>query len=393
MIKLIKSTFYNEENVKKKLCEFITKAKKLSMGDNCKKFEKEFCKFQKRNYCVFFNSGSSANLALMQSMLNLGRIKKGSKVGFSALTWATNVMPLIQLGLNPIPIDVSISNLNVSSNNLKEIIKKTKIDCLFLTNLLGFCADIDKIKEICKKEKIIFLEDNCESLGSEIQSKKLGNFGEASTFSFFVGHHLSTIEGGMVCTDDIEVYDMLLMVRAHGWSRDIEEEKQDELRKKYNINHFYNKYTFYFNGYNLRPTEINGFLGIEQIKFINSIINKRNENFKKFHIESQKNPDLQKLDFSHMNKISNFNYPLIFKNKTLFEEYKEKFIKKGIEIRPIVGGSIVKQPFFKEYLKEKDENYECPNAKMIHELGFYSPNNPELTEKEIGIILEVIKNE
>src|SRR3989344_2112692 len=141
MIKLIKSTFYNEKATKEALCKFIERSDKLSIGKECRKFEESFALYQKRKYCIFVNSGSSANLALIQALLNLGKIKKGDMVGFSSLTWSTNVMPLIQLGLNAIPIDVELDTLNISSKSLLSIIKKYPIKMLFITNLLGFCDD------------------------------------------------------------------------------------------------------------------------------------------------------------------------------------------------------------------------------------------------------------
>src|SRR3989344_932880 len=143
MIKLIKSTFYKEAETKRKLCDFILHADKLSIGQQCRTFEANFAHYQKRKHCVFVNSGSSANLALIQALLNLGKLKKGDPVGFSALTWSTNVMPLIQLGLEPIPIDVELDTLNVSSKKLFAVLKKQPLKALFLTNLLGFCDDID----------------------------------------------------------------------------------------------------------------------------------------------------------------------------------------------------------------------------------------------------------
>src|SRR6185369_8115074 len=153
MIKLIKSTFYKEKETKKKLTKFITQTDQLSIGPECRKFEKRFANYQGRQHCLFVNSGSSANLAIVQALLNLGKIKKGDHIGFSAITWSTNVMPLIQLGLKAVPIDVELDTLNVSSNKLLKILNKHPIKMLFLTNLLGFCDDIDEIKRICDKKK------------------------------------------------------------------------------------------------------------------------------------------------------------------------------------------------------------------------------------------------
>ena len=347
MIKLMKNTFYNEKITIKKLLEFISHKEILSMSDKCSEFEKNFASYQERKYAVFFNSGSSANLAVIQALLNLKSIKKSDRVGFSALTWATNVMPLIQLGLKAIPIDVSLKNLNVDIEQLQKLKKKLKV--FFLTNLLGFCGQIDKIKEFCHKNKIILVEDNCESLGSVYQGKKLGNFGLASTFSFFVGHHLSTIEGGMVCTDNKSLYEMLVMVRAHGWSRNVTPETKINLKNKFKINDFYEKYTFYHLGYNFRPMEIQGFLGCEQLKYINEICNKREKNFHRYQNASSNNHDFLKLDFKHMQFISNFDYPVICKNKNILRKYLKLF--SNVEVRPIVGGSIVEQPFFKNQKK------------------------------------------
>ncbi len=379
MIKLMKNTFYKEEETKKELCDFIMGADQLSMGKKCKEFEEKFSHYQGRKYSVLVNSGSSANLILIQSLINLGLLKKGDNVGVSNLTWATNIMPLIQLGLNPVPIDVSIKNLNVDSSALKS---DYNLDSLFLTNLLGFSGDIKKIKEICDDKKIILLEDNCEALGSKIDGRNLGNFGLASTFSFFVGHHLSTIEGGMICTDDKKLYNMLVMTRAHGWGRNLDEISRKELKDKHGVNDFYEKYSFYNLGYNLRPTEITGFLGINQLRYIEETIKKRSDNFLRFEQAAKQNPDLEKLDFSHMDFISNFAYPLIFKNKNKFEEYKLAF--SDVEIRAIVGGCMTEQPFFK-----KEGNF--PNAKKIHSLGFYIPNNPDLNEEEIEYMCNLLK--
>lgn len=369
----MKSTFFEEEQTKKELCKFIMQADRLSMDKKCKEFEKEFSKFQKRKYSVLYNSGSSANLALIQALINLDKIHVYDKVGFSAVTWATNVMPLIQLGLDPVPIDVSLKTLNVSPKELNNTLKEhDDIKAFFITNLLGFCDDLKKIKNICDKNKIILIEDNCESLGSRYKRKLLGNYGLASTFSFFVGHHLSTIEGGMVCTDDEELYKMLVMVRAHGWLRNIE---------NFSSNDFYGLYTFYSLGYNFRPTEITGFLGLNQLKHMEKIIWRRNHNYKVFLKAASKNKDIMKLDID-MDMISNFAYPLIFKDAATAKFYKKKF-EPYVEIRPIVGGSILKQPFFSELAK----SYRCPNAEKIHNNGFYFANNPELNRAEIQRIM------
>lgn len=390
-IKLIKSTFFNEKDTKKKLCNFIINSKKLSMGQECEKFEKGFSLKQNRKYSVFVSNGSCANLLLIQSLMNLGRFKKGDKVFVSALTWATNIMPLIQLGLIPVPLDVEKETLNVSSKILKKAYDKNPdVKAFFLTNALGFCSDIDLIKDFCTSNDILLLEDNCESLGSEFKGVKLGNFGFASTFSFFVGHHLSTIEGGMVCTDDEELYENLKLSRAHGWTRNNSQEFKEKKKKENHLDSFYDIYTFYDLAYNFRPTEINGFIGNLQLNYWEEIIKKREQNFRLFYTPTLQNKDIISLNLIGMDIISNFGFPLIFKDKEKMEKYKEKFIENGIEIRPIIGGNISNQPFF---LKHLDSNNNLPNVQEIHDKGFYFGNNPEMTQEEIEYICENIKNE
>ncbi len=388
MIKLIKSTFYHEEETKNKLVSFINGAEMLSFGPECQKFEENFAEWQGRKHCVFVNSGSSANLAIVQVLLNLGMLEKGDKVGISTLTWSTNVMPLIELGLHVVPIDVEIDTLNVSSRQLKKTLRRHEIKMLFLTNLLGFCDDIDAIKEVCDKEKILLVEDNCESLGTVFEGTKLGNFGLASTFSFYVGHHMSTIEGGAICTDDEDVANMLRLVRAHGWDRNLAEKHQQKIRDRHKVNStFYSRYTFYDLGYNLRPTEINGFIGNTQIPYLDEIVKIRQDTFKQIAKSIYDQDDrFYPIYYDHIDVVSNFAFPVICKTKEIRDELVSACDGK-IELRPIVGGDMTKQPFFKKY---DSRGYgKQSNASIIHEQGLYFGNNPELTEAEKKQIITI----
>ncbi len=381
MIKLVKSSFYEEQKTKRALTAFINNADIFSMGAQCAQFEVDFARKQKRKFAVFVSSGSSANLVLIQALLNMNLLAKGDRVGFSALTWATNVMPLIQLGLTPIAIDCELATLNVSLRTLKQCTPRPK--AVFLTNVLGFCSDIESIRVWCVKNKVLLLEDNCEALGSKAYGKLLGNFSIASTFSFFVGHHLSTIEGGMICTDDEELCHMLMMVRAHGWDRNLPSHAQKAIRAKHEIDDFFSKYTFYHLGYNARPTEISGFLGVSQLKHWDEIVKRRARNFKAFHKAVVKNPDFIPLDVAHMDTVSNFAMPIVAKNKAVFDKYRTRFTEAGVEIRPIIAGDITQHPFYAAHIASKKG---CVSALYIHRHGFYFPNNPELTVREVSFL-------
>lgn len=388
MIPLMKNAFLNEYETKKALADFILKADRLSMDIQCNEFENKFALYQGSKYAVLFNSGGSANLAMLQALKNLGKLKNGDKVGFSALTWSTNTMPIIQLGLIPVALDCEINTLNVMSWNLEDRLTQTNLDALFLTNVLGFVGDIDKIREICKSKNIILIEDNCESLGTEANTGKTGTFGLCASFSFFVAHHMSTIEGGMVCTDDEEFADMLKIVRANGWDRNLNANQQFKLRKKHDVkSEFDAKYTFYDLGFNLRPTEITGFLGLYQMQFLEINILKREANYLLIEKIMSRNDDLIVLKHDHINRLSTFAFPILCKAPQLRDSYLSRFSGAGIEIRPMIAGNIQRQPFYNKYVKIK---YDTPNTDFIHDNGFYCGNYPELTENDLQTIISCL---
>jgi len=389
MIPLMKNAFLNEYETKQALSNFILQASRLSMSQKCAGFETEFSKFQQSEYAVLFNSGGSANLALLQALKNLGKLKEGDNIGFSALTWSTNVMPIIQMGFIPVPIDVRSETLNVMSDALEKCLANDDLKAVFVTNALGFAGDLDNIKKICGDRNIILIEDNCEALGTEIGGCKTGTFGVAASFSFFVAHHMSTIEGGMICSDDEELIEMLRIVRANGWDRNLNNNQQHKWRKQNNIkSEFQAKYAFYDLGYNFRPTEITGFLGLYQLQFLNENIEKRKANHMELEEIIKDNDELILLDHSHISKLSPFAFPVLCKTPELKEKYIAQFSGAGIEIRPMIAGNIQKQPFFSKYVQE---NYELPDTDKIHDCGFYCGNYPELSQDDLETIKSCLR--
>lgn len=356
---------------------FILWAKQLSFGEKCEQFEREFAKWQGRDDAIFVNSGSSANLALIQALLNIGYLKKGDRVGFSALGWSTTVMPLIQLGLEPVPMDVAVKSLNIFRQPTRDL------KAVFVTNLLGISpTNLEFIQDECKKRDIMLLEDNCESLGSEHMGRKLGNFGLASTFSFYVGHHMSTIEGGMVCTNDKKLARELRIVRAHGWDRNLDIRTQKAIRKQYGVaTSFYSRYTFYSLGYNLRPTEIAGFLGILQLPYLKEIVDKR----EKIYQYLRENINRNIINPTWMDKHSAFAFPIICKTS----QERDDLVKRCsgfVEVRPIVGGDLTSQPFY------NFKTNGVTTARKIHETGLYIGINPDMTATELKTIIRVIND-
>ncbi|MEK7514319.1 MAG: aminotransferase class I/II-fold pyridoxal phosphate-dependent enzyme [Patescibacteria group bacterium] len=387
----MKKVFLNEVETKKALADFIIQTDKLSMGEKCVEFERAFAKKQGAKHAVLFNSGGSANLAMLQTAKNLGILKGGDKIAFSALTWATNIMPIIQLGMRPVAVDCEPTTLNSMSKHLLEVIKREKIKAFFITNALGFAGDLGKIKEICDKNNIILFEDNCEALGTELFEGKTGNFGLAASFSFFVAHHMSTIEGGMVVTNDDEYAEMLRIVRANGWDRNLEAHQQKKWREKHDVkSEFHSKYSFYDLGFNFRPTEITGFLGLYQIQFLDNNIKVRRENHNYLEKKLRENQDLIPLERSHIKALSPFAFVVLCKTPELHEKYKARFEKANIEIRPVISGNIQRQPFYKKYVVE--ETY-LPGAEFLHHNGFYCGNYPELTKDDLRLIASCLEKD
>ncbi len=389
MIPLMKNTFLNEHETKEALIDFLKKSTRLSMDRNCFEFERQFADFQETKDAVLFNSGGSANLALLQSLKNLGRIKEGAKIGFSALTWSTNVMPIIQMNCIPVPIDIDPDTLNVMAHNIEKTIETTSIDVFFATNVLGFAGDLDNIRKLCELKNILFIEDNCESLGTRLTSGLTGNFGQAATFSFFVAHHMSTIEGGMVVTNDEPLAEMLRIVRANGWDRNLRFDQQHNWRNKFDIrNEFDAKYTFYDLGFNFRPTEITGFLGLYQLKFLKENIERRENNFLRLEKMVLKNNELLSINHEHIECLSNFSFPVICKSPELKTKYFGQFSGAGVEIRPMIAGNMQLQPFYRKYSSTLEE---LPGTDFIHQCGFYFGNYPELSETDIEILSSCLK--
>lgn len=385
----MKNTFLEEETTKRALADFVLRAKKLSMGEKCEEFEQKFAQFQGRAQAVLFNSGGSANLALMQSLRNMDLLKAHDSIGFSALTWSTNVMPLIQMDLVPVPIDCCVETLNSHAQNVEATLRSHSLTAIFVTNALGLLGDLDKVNELCRTRGIILLEDNCESLGSELPAGKAGNFGLASTFSFFVAHHMSTVEGGMVCTDDDRLAEMLRIVRANGWDRNLAASSQDRLRRQNNIeDEFEAKYSFYDLGYNLRPTEITGFLGTNQLQYIEQNIDKRESNFLVLERSIRANPDLVPPEHGHMKRVSSFAFPVICKSRELRNKYFHRFRSADVEIRPVIAGNIQKQPFYKKYVKDVAK---LVNVDLVHDNGFYFGNYPELATHDLHLLTDCLQ--
>lgn len=380
------SLVYNSWNQKEKIAlNKVIKSNNFTMGKKVMEFEKKFSNFINRKYSVMVNSGSSANLLLISSLFYFSKkpLKIGDEVIVPGVAWSTTYAPLQQLGLKLKIVDINLVDFNIDIEKLKKAItKKTKV--IFAVNLLGAPCELVKIKKLCKKKKIYLVEDNCESLGAKINKKFAGTFGILSSHSFFYSHHISTMEGGMVSTDNYELYLILKAIRAHGWTRDL----PNSINKK-NKN-FYEQYNFLLPGYNLRPGEMHAAAGIEQLKKLKKFIKIRQKNLEwfKYYFSNEEKYLIPNSKF----ESSSFSFPIIIKKKYIHLRYKilNLLRKNKIDFRLIAGGSFISQPYSKYF------NYtifdSLKNSKLLHQQGFMVGNSGVDLKENIKKLHHILSN-
>ncbi len=351
----------------------ILKSKQITMSNKTREFEKKFANYLNTKYALMVNSGSSANLlavALICNPLRKNNLKPGDEVIIPVLCWSTSLWPLVQYGLKPKFVDIELENLNIDIKKLEEsITKKTK--AIFCVHVLGLSSNMVKIKNLAKKNNLLIIEDTCESFGSKFRNKFLGTYGEAGTYSFYYSHQITSGEGGMIVCNHKEDYEILLSLRAHGWARD------EILLKKYKkYKNLDPRFLFVNSGYNLRPTEIQAAIGLNQFKRKQIFKKERELNRQKIIKKVTQNSKYDnQISFIYANDNidpSWFGLPIIINSK--YKYNKKKYLnfleKKGIETRPIISGNFANQPATKLYnLNEK--NLKFPNAQYIEDHGFF----------------------
>ncbi len=355
----------------------------FTMGKEVSSFESKFANFFGSKFCVMVNSGSSANLLMIASLfftkIKNRKLKKGDEVIVPAVSWSTTYFPLQQYGIKLVFVDIDKETLNFDIPQLeKAISKKTK--AILAVNLLGNPNDFKSLNKICKENGLTLLEDNCESMGAKYEDKYTGSFGLMGTFSSFFSHHISTMEGGYIVTDDEEIYHILLSLRAHGWTRNLPNKNRVTGRKS--NKDFLESFNFVLPGYNLRPLEISAAIGKEQLKKFPYFLKARRKNAKHFEklFGQEKNLSIQK----ELEKSSWFGFSIILQNKNISRNKLVSFLERnGVECRPIVSGNFTK---FKKVLKYFDYRIsgELKNSDYIDKKGFFVGNHHFSIEKNIS---------
>jgi CDP-6-deoxy-D-xylo-4-hexulose-3-dehydrase len=370
---------------RKVLSDFILSGERLTNGPKVKEFERIWSEWLGVKHSVMVNSGASANYI---SIAMAKELKGKGEVIVPPLGWVSDLASIAQLGMKPVIVDIDMKNLAITAENIKNAIT-SETKAIVLIHCLGFNGISDEIIQIAKDNNILLIEDCCESHGATYKGQKIGSFGDISLFSFYFGHHITTVEGGVVCVNDDKLHDLAKLFRSHGMTREASADLQKYYQSKYpELNPLF---TFAVAGFNMRSTEINAVLGIEQMKRLDYNIQKRTENLNTWLT----NLDAKKfyIDFN-VEGSSNFALPLVLQEPSkeklkvvcnILEEEKVEY-----RLGTAGGGNQALQPYLNSYNHRVEG--ELPNVNYIHHYALYIGNHPELTEEQIINLCKKLNN-
>jgi CDP-6-deoxy-D-xylo-4-hexulose-3-dehydrase len=365
---------------KYELIKFIVFSDRFTNGPKVREFEEAWSKWIGSKYSLYVSSGSTADYLLIASVKERFKIPDGAKVLLPACTWVTNVSPVLQCKLEPVFCDISLEHFSFDLEKLP----KDDVAIVFVTHLLGIDAPMEALKD--RYPNAIFLEDICESHGVEGPHgmRRGGTSSTGSTFSFYYGHHMTTIEGGFVSTNDKELYELMRMKRSHGMAREMSPDYYKAAADKYpDID---SRFLFLTDGHNFRNTELGAVLGLSQLKRLDDSIAIRRLNFSFFVNELKQLEDHFYIPNDSRGN-SSFCLPLICKHAKLMPRLKKAFEEAGIENRPIVGGNLLRQPFLAKY-----KHIKAPNADILNDQGVYVGNSQFVTLEMVAKLIEIVRH-
>ena len=379
---LAKETINNEDI--DALCEWLKTRPRLTKGELTWQVEEEWSNYIGTRHAVFNNSGSSANLLMIYAAIAAGKIKN-KKIVVPSVGWVTTIAPAIQFGLEPIMVGADKETFGIDLDQLEIVCERDRPDAVIFVQVLGVPHYKERLLQLKEKYGFCLLEDACAALGAEYaDGSKVGTVGDMSSFSFYFGHQLSTIEGGMVNTDDKELYDTLMMLRSHGWGKDLDAGRYSELVEEHDVDDFHKPFTFFLPGFNLRSTDLQAFLGIRQVEKAPWVADRR-YNIHKAYAENLKGY----VQFQNWfdNKPVSISFGALAENNQHRREIIKRLVENGIETRIFSAGNLGLHPFwYNLYGKFNDDV-----SNSIHSCGFFLPNYPELTKEEVDFISSVVR--
>jgi len=368
IVRLHEPTFGAEEINAALECLLTTQ---VTMGQKVRAFETGFARRHERSHGVMSNSGSSANLLAIAALANPAAsdgLRPGDEVIVPALSWSTTVWPLIQLGLKPVIVDIDAATLNIAPEQIERAIGP-KTRGVMIVPVYGNPCDMDAITDICARRDLVLIEDCCEALGASYGGRPVGTFGRVGTFSFYYSHHMTTLEGGITVTDDFELAELMRILRSHGWTREVE----DKQRWHEVYPEFDRRFLFVNLGYNLRPTELAGAIGLMQLPKLSDFVRIRRENAAWFRKALSRFEGFFAFQSEYESGESSwFGFPLILKDGAPFHlsELITDLNAGGIETRPIICGNIARQPALQHYDHRVVGAMDNANAVMERAVSF-----------------------
>ena len=367
-----------------KAIQRVVESGMFTMGGHVQEFEKRFAAYVGSRYCVMVNSGSSANLLMVAALrfrTEGASLQQCDEVIVPAVSWSTTYHPLQQYGLKLKFVDVDRESLNYDIDALAEAVTD-KTRAIMIVNLLGNPNDFDAIERIIAGRDIVVMEDNCESLGARLNARQAGTFGIMGTYSTFFSHHISTMEGGMVVTDDEELYHIMLSVRAHGWTRNLP--KHNKLTGIKSDDTFVESFKFVLPGYNLRPLEMSGAIGIEQLRKLPSLVSERRRNAVKFKALMADYPQLRIQ--KEIGESSWFGFSMIVEPDAGFTraDVVRVFNQFRIDVRPIVAGNFAKNEVLRWF--DYEIHGALKNADELDSNGLFIGNHHYDLDKQFELL-------
>ncbi len=359
----------------------------LTQGPLVREFEEAWSDWLGVRHSTFVNSGSSANLLMYYALLASGRLAN-RKVVVPAISWATTVAPAIQFGFEPIMCEAEPRTFGLAPDHLEAIVERERPGAVVVVHVLGVPADMAPLLRLKERFGFVLMEDCCAALGSRYDGRAVGTFGELSTMSFFYGHHISTIEGGMVSTNEEHLRDVLAQVRSHGWPKDLPPEKEAAQARAHGALEFNRPFTFYYPGFNVRSTDLNARIGLSQMRKIDDVVKRRVENHRIYQTRFA-----ACADFGYQRNERAAICSISFAGLAASAEHRDRVARAlraaRIETRPLGGGNMSRQPFWRERFAVQD----FPVADRIHDASFQLPNHPRLTPADIEHICDVALSE
>jgi CDP-6-deoxy-D-xylo-4-hexulose-3-dehydrase len=373
----------NNEDIDR-LIAWLKTYPRLTKGKVTVQFEEKWSQWLGMKYSVFNNSGSSANLLMYYALLASGKLKN-KKVIVPSVGWVTSIAPAIQFGFEPIMCEADPDTFGLDLNHLEELLKKHNPSTVLLVQVLGVPHKMEQMMALKKKYGFYLLEDTCAAIGASWRGKKLGTFGDMSSFSFYFGHQMSTIEGGMVSTNDEDLRDTLLMLRSHGWSKDLSPENHKKWVQKYSIDDFHSPFVFFVPGFNVRSTDLNAYIGLGQLEKLDWIIERRQENHTRYRqllgerFYAQKPDDPKAI-------LCSISFGLLADSTEQRRAIVSALVENGIETRIFSAGNLGLHPFWTNLYGQTS----FPMADRIHHTGFFLPNHPSMSLKDVDFISNVV---